>query len=279
MPRYLTKVPIPLMFALVALVGVYTSLVLRIELIDVSAWPVSWDHRYATNNGTHVYQTAPMIGTPMKTLILGYGTATFGNPTDVYYLRKVFRGGQDGDLGGYLPTVLIIESGSLPTNTYIEWNDPRTNRPRKLYFVAGSDRAYVMGPYYWLSDYSAAIIPLTYHVVGQFVFVYPREHATTNIQEMCAVIRNAGFSGTVYNDAYFVLGDASPWDCLYGGYFGSPDIIDWAQVASSATSASLFPDPTHYRVTVNVGNSRITIVVSYWYMVDRDPGFFAVRRP
>jgi len=273
----LGKIPIPLVFALATVVGVYTSFVININVLDVTHWPVSWDPRYATYNITHLYQTAPMIGTPYKTLILGYGTAQFRNPTNVYYLHRVHSGGRDGDLGGYLPTVLIIESGSLPTNTYIEWTCPVSNHVRKLYFVANSHRAYVIGPYHYDGMYSVAIIPVYYRVNGNNVFIYPMERPAVNINEMCSVIYGAGYPNANFRDAFFVLGDSSFFDCLDYSFFDSPNRLGWVRIASSATSAPLNPSPTHYRVTVNVNNNRITIVLAYWYAVDRDPGYFVVR--
>ena len=270
----LGKIPIPLVFALAATVGVYMSFVID---INVASWDISWDPRYATYNTTHLYQTAPMIGTLYKTLILGYGTAQFRNPTNVYYLHKVYDGGRNGDLGGYLPTVLIIESGSLPTNTYIEWTCPASNHVRKLYFVANSHRAYVIGPYHWHAYYSVAIIPVYYRVDDSYVFIYPMDYSAVNINEMCNVIHDAGYPNANFRDAFFVLGDSDNYDCIIHDFFDAPYVLHWERIASSATSASLNPSPTHYRVTVNVNNNRITIVLAYWYAVDSDPGYFVVR--
>jgi hypothetical protein len=205
---------------------------------------------------------------------LGYGTAYFRNPVNVYYLRKVFAGGVSGDLGGYLPVLLIIESGGLPTNTYITWTDPYTGRVRKLYLVSGANRGYVIGEFTWIDTPSVASIPVYYRVVGNVVYIYPMEQSAVATYEGCSILRNAGFTGTYYQ-MWAVL-DSRYYDCL--SWFWSVVLpVDWARVASSATSAELRPSPTHYMVTVNVGGGRVTIMLSYWYAVDSDPGFFAVR--
>ena len=270
MRHSLTRFPLPLIFAIVMGVGTTMYVVLKIDIAGVMA---SWDPRYTTFNGTHVYQTSPMLATPFKTLYLGYGTAYFQNPVDVFYLKKVFSGGQDNDLGRYLPVVLIVESGSLPTNTYITWTDPQTGRTRKLYLVSDTNRGYVIGEYHWYYTYSVAGIAVYYRVVGNFVYIYPMERSAFNPGEGCPILLNSGYIATWY-DMYTILDDAA-WDCKYGGWFGAP--VGWERVASSTTTAELKPSPTHYMVTVNVGNSRVTIVLSYWYAVNQDPGFYAVR--
>ena len=271
MLRTLAKFPLLLVFAVVMGVGTTMYMVLKIDVTSVLA---SWDPRYAAFNGTHVYQTSSMIPTPYKTLYLGYGTAYFQNPVSVYYLKKVFAGGEDTDIGRYLPVVLIVESGSLPTNTYITWTDPYTSRVRKLYLVSGANRGYVIGEYHWYGTPSVAGIPVYYRVDNNIVYIYPMEQGAFNPYEGCPILRNSGFYGSWY-DMYAVL-DGTLYDCLYGGWMaGIP--VGWELVASSATVAELKPSPTHYMVTVNVGSSKLTIMLSYWYAVRQDPGFFAVR--
>jgi len=270
MRRGLARFPLPLVFAIVMGVGATMYMILQINIVSVSA---SWDSRYAAFNGTHVYQTSPMPDTPYKTLYLGYGTAYFKNPVNVYYLRKVYAGGEDVDLGRYLPVVLIVESGSLPADTYITWTDPYSGRTRKLYLVSGANRGYVIGQYHWYGILSVAGIPVYYRVVGNVVHIYPMERSAFNPSEGCQILLNSGFYGNWY-DMYAIL-DNVVHDCLGGGSFGVP--VGWELVASSATMAELKPSPTHYTVTVDVGNSRVTIMLSYWYAVNRDPGFFAVK--
>jgi len=270
MRRRLARFPLPLVFAIVMGVGTTMYMVLKIDIINVSA---SWDPRYAAFNGTHIYQTSPMPDTPYKTLYLGYGTAYFRNPVNVYYLKKVFAGGADFDIGRYLPVVLIVESGSLPTDTYITWTDPYTGRVRKLYLVSGANRGYVIGEYHWYGTPSVAGIPVYYRVIDNVVYIYPMERSAFNPSEGCPILSNSGFYGNWY-DMYAIL-DNVVHDCLAGGSFGTP--AGWELVASSATIAELKPSPTHYTVTVNVGGSKLTIMLSYWYVVNQDPGFFAVR--
>ena len=267
----LTRFPLPLVFAIVMGVGTTMYLVLQINITTALA---SWDPRYAAFNGTHVYQKSPMLATPYKTLYLGYGTAYFRNPVNVYYLRKVYAGGEDVDLGRYLPVVLIVESGSLPTNTYITWTDPYSGRTRKLYLVLGANRGYVIGQYQWYAGtYSVAGIPVYYRVVNNAVYIYPMERSAVDTGEGCSVVRNAGFPGQWYD--IYVVPNGVAYDCVNAEWMSVP--VGWELVASSATVVELKPSPTHYMVTVNVGNSRVTIMLSYWYAVNRDPGFFAVK--
>ena len=268
--RGLARFPLPLVFAIAMGVGTTMYLVLQINIAGIFA---SWDPRYAAFNGTHVYQTSPMPATLYKTLYLGYGTAYFRDPVNVYYLRKVYAGGEDIDLGRYLPVVLVVESGSLPTNTYITWTDPYSGRTRKLYLVSGANRGYVIGEYHWYGSLSVAGIPVYYRVVDNFVYIYPMEWSAFNPSEGCPILFNSGFYGR-WHDMYAIL-DNMVHDCISGSSFSVP--VGWELVASSATMVELKPSPTHYLVTVNVGNSRVTIMLSYWYAVNRDPGFFAVK--
>ena len=269
--RILARLPLPLIFALVMGVGATMYIVLKINMYGALA---SWDPRYAASNRTHVFQTDPMPGTPFKTLYLGYGTAYFRNPVNVYYLRKVSAGGYDSDLGGYLPVVLVVESGSLPTNTYITWTDPRSGRTRALYLVSGTNRGYVIGEFYLYGYYSIAGIPVYYRVSGNLVYIYPMEWGALVTDEACYILTEY----SAYGEFYRVVSvtDNRFLDCLYLGWEDIAD-VDWALVASSATVAELKPSPTHYMVTVNVGGSKLTIMLSYWYAVRQDPGFFAVR--
>jgi len=270
MRRGLARFPLPLVFAIAMGVGTTMYLVVQINIAGAFA---SWDPRYAAFNGTHVYQTSTMPATPYKTLYLGYGTAYFRNPVNVYYLRKVFVGSEDTDLGRYLPVVLIVESGSLQTDTYITWTDPYSGRTRKLYLVSGANRGYVIGQYHWYGIPSVAGIPVYYRVVGNVVYIYPMELSAFNPSEGCPILLSSGFYGNWY-DMYAIL-DNVVHECTSGNSFGV--LVGWESVASSATMAELRPSPTHYMVTVDVGNSRVTIMLSYWYTVDQDPGFFAVK--
>ena len=270
--RIWARLPLPLVFAVVMGVGATMYIVL---VIDVPTTPLaSWDPRYATSNGTHVFQTLPMPDVPYKTLYLGYGTAYFKNPVNVYYLRKVSAGGFDSDLGRYLPVVLVIESGSLPTDTYIRWTDPHTGRTRALYLVSGTNRGYVIGEYHVYGYYAVASIPVYYRVVGNMVYIYPMELEAINAGEACPIIMDY----TSYAESYRIFAVLDSWfiECLYWGWEDIAN-VDWALVASSATMAELKPSPTHYMVTVNVGDNKLTIMLSYWYAVNKDPGHFVVR--
>jgi hypothetical protein len=269
------RIPIPLLFAAVVAAGAVVTILIQVNIKVLG----SWDSRYAAFNGTHIYQTGPMINTPHKTLYLGYGTAYFQNPTNVYYLRKVKSDatGGNADLGGYLPIRVVVESGSLPTNTYIEWRDPYGGATRKLYFVAGANRGYVLGTFRARTGAIVNVAIPIYYVVEDSrsqVRIYPMERAAVNTGEACSVVRNAGLGGA-YNFIYAIL-DRRSYDCAFGTWSTSTD-VDWAQVASSVTTASLYPSPTYYRVTVTVGSSTLSLYLSYWYTVDSDPGFFSVK--
>ena len=268
----MTRIPIPLLLAVAIAAGVVVTIVIQVSIKVLG----SWDSRYAGYNGTHVYQTSPMPATPFKTLYLGYGTAYFQNPVNVYYLKKVKSDaiGGDADLGQYLPMRVVIESGSLPTNTYIEWKDPYSGATRKLYFVAGTNRGYVLGTYKAKTGPTVNVgIPVYYVVEGSQVRLYPMERGAVNPTEGCNVVRNAGFGGT-YNSLTAIL-DRQAYDCAFGKW--SSTDVDWAQVATSVTTAALYPSPTYYRVVVTVGSSTISLYLSYWYTLDSDPGFFAVK--
>ena len=269
--RILTRFPLPLLLAVVIGVGATMYLVLKINMGGALA---SWDPRYAGFNGTHVFQMDPMPDRRFKTLYLGYGTAYFQNPVNVYYLRKVYVNGYDSDLGGYLPVVLIIESGRLPTDTYIKWTDPRSGRLRALYLVSGTNRGYVLGEYYWDGLFSIAGIPVYYKVIGNMVYIYPMERDAFNQIEACNVLMS--FHCCAESFRVFFVTDDLFHECLYWGW---EDVahVDWALVASSATMAELRPSPTHYMVPVELDSSKLTIMLSYWYAVNQDPGFFAVR--
>lgn len=266
------RIPIPLILAAVVVVGAMVSIVIQINITVLG----SWDSRYAAFNGTHVYQTSPMISTTYKTLYLGYGTAYFQNPVDVYFLQTVRSGSAGGtrDLGRYLPIRVIIESGSLPTNTYITWTDPYSGATRKLYFVSGSNRGYVLGTYRTSSGSNVNVaIPVYYVVEGSQVRLYPMEKGAVATSEGCNVVRNAGFGGA-YNYLFAVL-DNQAYDCAFNSW--SSTTVGWTQVASSVTTASLYPSPTYYSVSVISDSSTLTLLLSYWYVVNADPGFFAVR--
>jgi hypothetical protein len=86
------RIPIPLIFAAAVAVGAIVTIIIQINVQVLG----SWDSRYAAFNGTHVYQTGPMIATTYKTLYLGYGTAYFQNPVSVYYLQTVRSGSAGG---------------------------------------------------------------------------------------------------------------------------------------------------------------------------------------
>jgi len=266
------RIPIPLMLAAAVAVGAIVTILIQVNIKLLG----SWDSRYAAFNGTHVYQTGPTIATTYKTLYLGYGTAYFQNPVSVYYLQTVRSGSAGGvrDLGRYLPIRVVVESGSLPTNTYIAWTDPYGGATRKLYFVAGTSRAYVLGTYTATSGATVNVaIPVYYVVEGSQVRLYPMEKGAVSTGEGCSVVRNAGFGGA-YNYIFAVL-DNQAYDCAFNSW--SSTTVGWAQVASSVTSVSLYPSPTYYKVTVSSGSGTISIYLSYWYVVNADPGFFAVR--
>jgi hypothetical protein len=260
------------MLAAVVAVGAIVTMVIQINISVLG----SWDSRYAAFNGTHIYQTGPVTATTYKTLYLGYGTAYFQNPVNVYFLQTVRSGsaGGNADLGRYLPIRVIIESGSLPTNTYITWTDPYGGATRKMYFVSGTNRAYVLGTYRATSGATVNVgIPVYYVIEDSQVRLYPMEKVAVATSEACNVVRNAGFSGA-YNYVFAVL-DNQAYDCAFNSW--SSTTVGWAQVASSVTTASLYPSPTYYAVSVTSGSTTLTIYLSYWYVVNADPGFFAVR--
>ncbi|CAG25649.1 hypothetical protein PyrSV_gp30 [Pyrobaculum spherical virus] len=266
------RIPIPLIMAAAVAVGAIVTIIIQVNLQVLG----SWDDRYAAFNGTHVYQTGPMISTSYKTLYLGFGTATFQNPVSVYYLDKVRSGagGGNGDLGKYLPVRLMVTSGSLPTNTYLKWTNPLVSTDtRAIYLVSGTSRGYVLGRYYasgagvWVD----VAVPIYYKVSESSVLIYPMEKAAVNPSEGCTVLKNAGSPFTsIYKYVYAVL-DGQAYDCSYSSW--SSTTVGWTSVASSVTSAALYPSPTYYKVTVN----NVDIYLSYWYVVNADPGYFAVK--
>jgi hypothetical protein len=266
------RIPVPLLLAVAVAVGAVVTIVIQINISILG----SWDSRYAAFNGTHVYQTSPMIATTYKTLYLGYGTAYFQNPVSVYFLQTVRSGSAGGnrDLGRYLPIRVIVESGSLPTNTYITWTDPYGGATRKLYFVSSSSRGYVLGTYRTSSGADVVVaIPVYYVVEGSQVRLYPMEKNAVVTSEACNVIANAGLTGA-YRYVFAVL-DNQAYDCAFNSW--SSTTVGWTQVASSVTTASLYPSPTYYSVSISTGSGTITLYLSYWYVVNADPGFFAVR--
>ena len=217
-----------------------------------------------------------MISTSYKTLYLGYGTAYFQNAVSVYYLADVKSGGGGGnsDLGKYLPVRLIVTSGSLPTNTYLKWTNPLSSSDtRAIYLVSGTNRGYVLGRYYasgagvWVD----VAVPIYYKVSGSSVLIYPMEKSAVNTGEGCTVLKNAGSPFTSTYKYVFAVLDNYAYDCSYNSW--SSTTVGWTSVASSVTTASLYPSPTYYKVTVN----NVDLYLSYWYVVDKDPGFFAVK--
>jgi hypothetical protein len=266
------RIPIPLIFAAAVAVGAVVTILIQINIQILG----SWDSRYAAFNGTHIYQTGAMIGTTYKTLYLGYGTAYFQNPVSVYYLQTVRSGSAGGakDLGLYLPIRVVIQSGSLPTNTYITWTDPYGGATRKLYFVGGANRGYVLGMYTSSSGSQVNVaIPVYYVVEGSQVRLYPMEKSAVSTSEGCSVVKNAGFTGA-YNYIFAVL-DNQAYDCAFNSW--SSTTVGWTQVASSVTTASLYPSPTYYAVSISSGSNTLKLFLSYWYVVNADPGFFAVK--
>jgi hypothetical protein len=266
------RAPIPLIFAMALIMGAVSSFLIHIYVYVLG----SWDDRYAAFNGTHVYQTSAMITTAYKTLYLGYGTAYFQNPVSVYYLMTVKSGsvGGDADLGKFLPIGVFIESGSLPTNTYIAWTDPLSGTTRQLYFVAGTNRGYVLGVYYSSTTTKVNVaIPVYYVVEGSQVRLYPMEKGAVQTTEACNTAKNSGLGGSS-NEVYAVL-DNQYYTCTSKKW--NSVTVGWVQVASSVTTASLYPSPVYYKVSVTSGSSTLLIFLSYWYVVNADPGFFAVR--
>jgi hypothetical protein len=266
------RIPLPLILAAAVAVGAIVTIVIQVNVNILG----SWDVRYAAFNGTHIYQTGPMINVPYRTLYLGYGTAYFQNPVSVFYLETVRSGSAGGaaDLGRYLPIRVVVTSGSLPTNTYITWTDPYGGATRRLYFVAGANRAYVLGMYRTATGAHVNVaIPVYYVVEGTQVRLYPMERAAVSASEACNVVRNAGFTGA-YNAVISVISNQA-YDCAFGSW--SSTTVGWVSVASSVTTASLYPSPTYYAVSVTSGSSSLIIYLSYWYAVNADPGFFAVK--
>jgi hypothetical protein len=262
---------VPVVMALALLVASATI------IINIKAYVVgSWDPRYAEFNGTHVYQTAAMPATTYKTLYLGYGTAYFMNPVNVYFLQTVRSDsvGGNADLGRYLPIKIVVESGSLPTNTYIKWTDPLSGATRALYFVEGANRAYVIGTYKPSAGTAAVAAIAVYYVAeGSRVALYPMEKAAVQTAEACNVVKNAGISGTAY-EVYAVL-ENQAYNCVNKRWASAA--VGWALAASSAATAALYPSPNYYTMRVTSGSNALSIYLSYWYAVDADPGFFAVR--
>jgi len=266
------RIPIPLIFAAAVAMGAVATYLLQINVVVLG----SWDSRYAAFNGTHVYQTAAMITTTYKTLYLGYGTAYFRNRVNVYHLQTVLSGSTGGasDLGRYLPIRVVVESGSLPTNTYITWTDPYGGATRKLYFVSGSNRGYVLGNYRSSTGALVSVaVPVYYVVEGSQVRLYPMEKAVVSTTEACTIVKNAGLGGAT--TVVIAVLDNQSYDC--GKKKWAAVTVGWTSVASSVTSASLYPSPRYYIVTVTSGSNRLTLFLSYWYVVNADPGFFAVK--
>jgi len=265
------RIPMPLLLAAAVAVGAVVTIIIQINVNVLG----SWDSRYSAFNGTHIYQTGPMPGWTYKTLYLGYGTAYFQNPVSVYFLSTVRQGSAGGlnDLGRYLPMRVHIESGSLPTNTYLSWNDPLSGAVRKVYFVSGSNRAYVLGTYRTSSGATVNVaIPVYYTTEGSHVRLYPMERASVQTSEACNVAMNAGFGGA-YTYVFAILENRA-YDCAFSSW--SSTTVGWSLVASSVTSVNLNPSPLYYVVTITSGSNRVVIYLSYWYAVNADPGFFAV---
>jgi hypothetical protein len=168
---------------------------------------------------------------------------------------------------------MIIESGPLPTNTYIGWTDPYSGRIRKLYLVSGTNRAYVIGHYHWENALSVAGIPLYYVVDGNMVRFYPMEFGAVRLNEACSILRSSGLTGTYY-DLYSALDDGWLYDCLDYTWVGAS--LGY-ESAGRGKTVSLYPDPPQHIVTVNVGNSVVKLVLTYWYAVRQDPGNFIVK--
>jgi len=262
----------PLILAVAVAIGSIVIMVVKVNVVVVG----SWDDRYADFNGTHVIRTGTMPSTSYRTLYLGYGTAHFQNPVNVYYLGKVLATatGGDSDLGRYLPVKVYIESGSLPKDTYIPWVDPISGTTRMLYFVSGVNRGYLLGVYrHPAFGPTIAIIPLNYREIGPEVYLYPVQ--TAPIAEACNVASNSGLASTSRYHI-FVVQARVYYRCEDSVYVLNAN-IGWVLV-SSGTTVPLYPSPRHYySVTVNSGPNRVIIYLSYWYAVNADPGFFAVK--
>jgi hypothetical protein len=271
------RFPIPLILALAVVIGSVMVMVVQMRVVALG----SWDPRYAAFNGTHVYQTGLTPNVPYKTLYLGYGTAYFQNPVNVYYLERVRSGSTGGlaDLGRYLPVRVIIESGSLPTDTYIAWTDPLSGVTRKMYFFGGTDRGVVIGTYQLPSlGVVIAGILVHYRVEGSEVLIYPMTatlSSTIANSQVCPVLRSSGLASTsqyhlfvVTRNTYFPCG-STLWSTATPG---------WTMVASLVTTATLRPSPQpYYVVDATVGSSRLKIILSYWYAINADPGSFVVK--
>jgi len=267
------RFPMPLILAVAVAVGSIVIMVVKVNVVVVG----SWDDRYAEFNGTHVIRTGTIPSASYRTLYLGYGTAYFQNPVNVYYLGKVLATatGGDSDLGRYLPVKVYVESGDLPTYTYLSWTDPISGTTRMLYFEPDSGRAYVIGLYTHPTFGTAiAVIPMRYLIVGPEVYFYPSP--TVYIGDACDIAERSELAATSYIHIFFVL---------YRRFFrceANMHVINanigWVLVSSSATTVPLYPSPRHYySVTVTSGPNRVIIYLSYWYAVNADPGFFAVK--
>jgi len=169
---------------------------------------------------------------------------------------------------------VVVESGSLPTNTYITWTDPYGGATRKLYFVSGSNRGYVLGNYRSSTGALVSVaVPVYYVVEGSQVRLYPMEKAVVSTTEACTIVKNAGLGGAT--TVVIAVLDNQSYDC--GKKKWAAVTVGWTSVATSVTSASLYPSPRYYIVTVTSGSNRLTLFLSYWYVVNADPGFFAVK--
>jgi len=91
--------------------------------------------------------------------------------------------------------------------------------------------------------------------------------------EACTIVKNAGLGGAT--TVVIAVLDNQSYDCAKKKW--SAVTVGWAQVASSVTSAPLYPSPRFYTVTVTSGSDTLKLFLSYWYVVNADPGSFAVK--
>jgi hypothetical protein len=268
------RIPLPLLLAAAVGVGTVVTLIIQVSLVVLG----SWDVRYAAFNGTHVVSTTLLPSWKYRFIYSGTGTAYFGDTVNVYYLNIIRDTSyvRDYDLGKYLPMRVVVVSGSLPTNVYIQWTDPYGGRVRKIYFDGSSDVAYVMGTYTTGAGTAGAVIPVRYVADGNQYILYPLDKASiTSPGTACNILKNAGF-GTATN-LVFAVPDSQYYDCSLNSW--SSTTIRWGAVATGATQAELVPPPgtSYYKVTYSDSTGTIDIYLGYWWFIDSDPGWFAVK--
>jgi hypothetical protein len=261
------RIPLPLVLGAAVAIGVVYTIII------IVAYPIlgSYDTNYAYFNGSNVVTNGTFPNHKYVYLYGGYGIAYFTSAvTSVVSFECAGFGCLPGrDFGRYMPVLIEVVSGSLPSNTNIVVNQPYGNTNCKVvfYFDTANMVAYIGG-----TSTSSTGTPCAYgwsvpmkmykDPTGRYYWLYPlaNNYGTWSTSTACSVISATGAtSGRVV----LSIPTQEIYSCVLWGW--GPGAMTWYTHASSATVASL-PNPSagfSGWITQTISGSGYTFKVYY----------------